>query len=105
MCAPLAVLAPIIGGVAGAGAAIYSANKQAAGQKKAQQFAEEQANKNAQRAEEQSNKMNQRQPGIGAMFGANRAGAQRGVGSTFLTGAAGIPTGTLPLGGGSLLGM
>lgn len=105
MCGP-ALLPLAIGGSAllGAGASIYAGSKQAKAQKSAQRAAEQQAQVNAQKAETQFNRLNQRQPGIAAMFGANRANASRGAGSTFLTGAGGIPTGTLPLGGGSLLG-
>lgn len=102
MCAP--ALIPLAGAVIGAGAGIYGAKKAASAQAKASQQAEERANKNAQLAEQQSNRMNQRDPNLAALFGSVKSAASKGIGSTFLTGASGVPTSALPLGGGSLLG-
>lgn len=65
---------------------------------------ERQAAQQAQRSEEQFNKLNQKQPGIAALFAGNKALANKGIGSTFLTGPKGIPNSSLPLGGTSLLG-
>lgn len=65
---------------------------------------EKQAAQQAQRSEEQFNKLNQKQPGIAAMLAGNKALADKGIDSTFLTGPKGIPTTSLPLGGTSFLG-
>lgn len=103
MCSP-AIIAPVLGAAIGGGASIIAANKQKAAMQKAQQAAEERAAKNAQAAEQQSNKMNQRDPNLAALFGSVKSAASKGLGSTFTTGAGGVPLSALPLGGGSLLG-
>lgn len=102
MCDPIS--ATIGAAVIGGGISWLNGKKQASQQKAAQASAESTAAQNSQRAEEQFNKMNQKMPGVASIIAKNKIGAGKGIGSTFLTGAAGVPTGTLPLGGGSLLG-
>ena len=102
MCDPLTA---VVAGSAilGAGTSYLQgkkANKQA---KNAQEQNAQQAQQEAQRMEQQFNRQNQKMPAIAQLFDRNRAAANRGLGSTFLTGTRGV-TG-LPLGGGpSLLG-
>lgn len=105
MCLPL-LPAAILGSAAiGAGASIYSASKSASAQKQAIAASTAQAEKQAQSAETAFNRANQKQPGIAAMFAANKAGMGKGLGSTFLTGAQGVPNIGKYLGGApSLLG-
>lgn len=98
MCDPLS--GAIIGSaVLGAGASAYSAKKAAKAQKSAQKQAAAQAEKQAQSAEEQFNRLNQKQPGLGVILSKNRANTSKGIGSTFLTGAAGVPDLSASLGG------
>lgn len=104
MCAPLLPLAIAGAGLLGAGASIYSANKSAKSQSAAIASNEQTAKDQAMRSSEQFNRLNQTQPGIAAMWANNRNAAGKGLGSTFLTGPAGVPRNALPLGGGSLLG-
>jgi ribose 1,5-bisphosphokinase PhnN len=106
MCVPALPLVIGAGASAllGAGATAYSASKSAKVQKQAINANAQAAADQAQRSEQQFNRLNQKQPGIAAMWANNRSTAGRGLGSTFLTGAAGVPQGGLPLGGGSLLG-
>lgn len=96
MCAPLLPLA--IGGLM-AGASIYSASKQASAQRKAQEAASADAAAQAQRAETQFNAANKKQPGLAALFSANKNANSKGAGSTFLTGPAGVPDLAKYLGG------
>jgi hypothetical protein len=103
MCAPLLPLAIIGAGALGAGASIYSSSKAASAQKRGQDMAAADAQRQAQRAETQFNAANQKQPGIAALYAANKNGASRGLGSTFLSG--GAPNMSSHLGGApSLLG-
>lgn len=102
MCDP--ITATIGAAVIGAGASAIQGSKSRKQAQQVQASNERQAQQQAQRAEEQFNRANQKQPGVAAMFDRNRRAAGGGVGSTFLTGIGGVPTGALPLGGGSLLG-
>lgn len=89
MCIPLA--AAVIGAaVLGAGVSLVqgsAARKQA---KTTQEQNVAMANQQAQRAESQFNRLNQKQPGIAALFERNRQAASKGLGSTFLTGTKGV---------------
>lgn len=102
MCDPISIGigALVGGGVLGA----VQGSKNRAVQKEIQAQNVDIANNNAQRSEEQFNRLNQKMPGIAAMYAANKAGAGKGIGSTFLTGSAGVAPGKYTLGGGSLLG-
>lgn len=103
MCIPMA--AAVIGSaVLGAGTAAIQGSKNRKAAKSAQASNERMAQQQAQRSEEQFNRLNQKQPGIAALWDSNRRAASKGLGSTFLTGTKGAPV--LPLGGGtgSLLG-
>lgn len=104
MCIPLA--AAVIGSaVLGAGVSLYQGSKARKQAKRAQTANEQMAAKEAQRAETQFNRMNQKQPGIAALFDSNRRAASGGLGSTFLTGTKGVPNLSSLLGGGpSVLG-
>jgi len=102
MCAPALPLVIGASALLGAGTAAYTASKQAGAQKRASAAAESSAAREAQQAERQFNKANQKTPDLAAMLGANRQGAQGGVGSTFLTGVGGAAPGML--GRTSLLG-
>lgn len=102
MCDPVsAVLAG--SAILGAGNSYMRGKKQAKAQKSAQKQAALQAEQQGQRAEEQFNKLNQKQPGLGTIMAKNRAGTSKGIGSTFLTGAKGVPDISSMLGGGSSL--
>lgn len=103
MCNPVAAVTA----VAAIGGAVLS-SKQAAKSRKLAKTTnaanERQAMEQAQRSEQQFNRLNQKQPGIAALLAGNKALANKGIGSTFLTGPKGVPTTSLPLGGTSLLG-
>ena len=98
MCDPIS--ATIGAAVIGAAATGYSASKASKTANKQMAQSERQAADQAQRAEQQFNRLNQKQPGIEAIIARNQRAAGRGLGSTFLTGTKGVPTGSLPLGGG-----
>ena len=102
MCDPIS--AAVVGSaVIGAGSSAIQGKKARKAQAKAQAANEASAAREAQRSEEQYNKANQRMPDVGALFAANQKAANRGLGSTFLTGPTG--PGRAPLGGAvSLLG-
>lgn len=103
MCNPLAVVAAAT--VVSAGVGYAGARKQASAQKSAQRAATADAEKERQRAETAFNRANQQQPAIAALLSKNKASTSRGIGSTFLTGAKGIPDLSGYLGGRpSLLG-
>lgn len=98
MCIPLA--AAVVGAaVLGAGVSLYQGAKQRKQAKNAQAQNVALADQQAQRAETQFNRLNQKQPGIAALFERNRQGASRGLGSTFLTSPSGIPDLSKYLGG------
>lgn len=104
MCGPLALPAAIIGSaVVGAGASLYAGSKARSQAQKAQAQNVAMAETSAKRAENQFNRLNQKQPGVAALLAGNRAATSKGIGSTFLTGTAGVPMGKLPLGGGPTL--
>lgn len=103
MCDPISMLVGAT--VLGAGTSLYSSSKQASAQRKAQESASADAEKQRQTAETQFNAANKKQPGIASLFAANKNANSRGLGSTFLTGPAGVPDLTKYLGGApSLLG-
>lgn len=102
MCDPLTA---VVAGSAilGAGASYVQGKKAAKAQRSAQEQNAQQAQQEAQRMEQQFNRQNQKMPAIAQLFASNRNAANRGLGSTFLTGTKGVPF--MPLGGGpSLLG-
>ncbi len=103
MCNPVAAVTAVAA-VGGAVLSSKQAKKQRALAKATNAQNETQANAQAKRAEQQFNKLNQKQPGIASLFAGNKMSASKGIGSTFLTGAKGIPGSSLPLGGTSLLG-
>lgn len=82
----------------------YQSSKQAQAQKRAQGKAEDAAAKQEQEAQREFRRQNRKAPDIGALLAANRDGAAGGVGSTMLTGAAGVDPGALSLGRSTLLG-
>lgn len=102
MCIPL-IPALIGSAILGAGASLYNGAKSRSAANKAQAENVAQADKQAQRAEQQSNKLNQKMPGIAGLFANNKLASGKGIGSTFLTGSKGVPTGALSLGGGPTL--
>lgn len=103
MCGPLALPLAVAGSaLVGGGVAMMQGSKNRKLQTNIQASNERQAMQQAQRAEESFNKVNQKQPGIDAMMARNLAASKKGIGSTFLTGPAGVSGN--PLGGGSLLG-
>lgn len=98
MCIPLA--AAVIGSaVLGAGVSLYQGAKARKAANRAQQQNVQQAQQQAQTAEEQFNRLNQKQPGIAALWQRNRQDASRGLGSTFLTGTKGVTNLSSYLGG------
>jgi uncharacterized membrane protein len=105
MCLPAIPLAIAGAGLLGAGMS-YVNGKKANKAAKAQMAQNESlAAAEAQRAEQQFNRQNQKQPDIVQMFQNNQRAANKGLGSTFLTGTKGVPNSMLQLGGGpSLLG-
>lgn len=72
-------------------------------QNRAQQFAEENARKQAAAADIATNKANQKRPNIAGILAAAQSGQGGGVSGTMLTGPQGV-TGGMPLGGSTLLG-
>jgi uncharacterized protein HemX len=103
MCIPLA--AAVIGSaIIGAGVSAYQGSKARKQARTTQQQNVNMANQQAQRAEQQYNRLNQKQPGIAALWEQNRRGAARGLGSTFLTGTTGAPPGAYLGGAPSVLG-
>lgn len=97
---PLAIAGSAI---LGAGVSLHQGAKARSQAQKAQQQNVAMAETTAKRAENQFNRLNQKQPGIAALLAGNKAATSKGIGSTFLTGAAGLPMGKLPLGGGPTL--
>lgn len=105
MCVPAIPLAIGLSAAAGVGSSLISANAQKKAAKQAasaNEAAAQRAAQGAQAAEQQSNRLNQKMPGLAGLFAGNKNATSRGLGSTFLTGPAGV--GALPLGGVSLLG-
>lgn len=98
MCIPLA--AAVIGSaIIGAGVSAYQGSKSRKAANRAQQQNVAMAQQQAQRAEQQFNRLNQKQPGIAALFERNRQSASKGLGSTFLTGTKGVTNLSSFLGG------
>lgn len=102
MCDPVSLT--IAGSaILGAGTSYMSGKKSAKATKTAQEQNAQQARDEAQRMEQQFNRQNQKMPAIAQLFNTNRQAANKGLGSTFLTGTKGVTS--LPLGGSpSLLG-
>lgn len=101
MCDP--VTAVIAGSaILGAGVSVQQGSKARKQARQAQTANEAMAARQAQRSEEQFNRANRKLPGVAGLLASNKAGASRGIGSTFLTGAGGVP-GRLPLGGAATL--
>lgn len=98
MCIPLA--AAVVGAaVLGAGVSLYQGAKARKTARSAQNQNVAMAQQEAQRSEQQFNRLNQKQPGIAALFERNRQGAAKGLGSTFLTSPRGVPDLSRYLGG------
>jgi regulator of protease activity HflC (stomatin/prohibitin superfamily) len=87
MCDPVSAI--IGSAVVGAGTSLYSGAKARKQANKAQASNEAIARQQAQRAEEQFNRLNQKQPGVEALYARNAKVNSGGVGSTFLTGTTG----------------
>ena len=99
MCLPALPLAMVAAAAIGGGVAMHQGAKNRKAANTAQAANEDRARQDAQRAETQFNRMNQKQPGVAALFDKNRQGASRGLGSTFLTGTTGVPNMASFLGG------
>lgn len=102
MCDPITAI--VAGSVLGAGAQIYAGSKAASAQNKATAQAKTAAANAAARQDVETNRANARSPDLAAIMGRNAAGASGGVGSTMLTGPAGIDLSQLTLGKQTLLG-
>ena len=102
MCDPVSAI--VGAAVVGAGASMYSANKQAKAQRAGMAAAERQAEKDRASQTRLWNKANQKVPQLSAMMSANRAAGSGGVGSTMLTGRQGSATSGSMLGKSTLLG-
>lgn len=89
---------------AGTSYSIYSGEKQAAAQEKAQGQAKEAALKQESMADQANNKANQKKPDISAIMSAAQQASKTGGSSTMLTGPGGIDPSALQLGKTSLLG-
>lgn len=85
-------------------AGAVNARQQSIQQQRAQGKAEDAAAKQEQLAAREMRKANRKAPDIATLLAGNQAGAQGGVGSTMLTGAAGVDPGSLSLGRSTLLG-
>lgn len=105
MCTPAAkgLVATLTGGPL-LGYSVYSSEKAAKAQTRAQDQARADAARTAKAAEIATNKANQRQPDVAGMLGAAARAGQSGQGSTMLTGPSGIDPASLTLGKSSLLG-
>lgn len=96
-------ISAVVGAVT-AGATVYSANKQAKTQKRAQQQAASDAEAARKQADNEFNRANQKSPNVAALFKQNKASGGLGTSGTFLTGAGGAPTSSGMLGRTTLLG-
>lgn len=85
-------------------AGVVNARQQTIQQQRAQGKAEDAAAKQEQLAAREMRKANRKAPDVGSLLAGNLAGAHGGVGSTMLTGAAGVDPGSLSLGRSTLLG-
>ena len=90
--------------VAGTAYSIYAGERAAGAQKEAQKQAVQQAQKQEVAAEQAFNKANAKKPDLERLLSQNDQAAQSGVGSTMLTGPAGVDPATLALGKSTLLG-
>lgn len=80
----------------------YSSHQQASAQKKAQNQAVAQAEKQQKQAEREFNRANQKKPDLAGIMQNNRRAGE--AGSTMLTGSQGVDPGGLSLGKSTLLG-
>lgn len=103
MCDPVS-LAIVGSAVLGAGVSYVQGQQAAKTAKNAQNQAKEAAATTAKQADQAFNKANAKTPDIGALDAANQMQAKGGVGSTMLTGAAGVDPTALTLGKTTLLG-
>lgn len=83
---------------------IYSGERAASAQEKAQRQAKTAATAQAQAADEATNKANQRRPDTAAIMSAAQQSGMAGNAGTMLTGTAGVGTDALKLGKTTLLG-
>lgn len=98
------VVTAVVSSVVATGYSIYSGERAASQQKKAQNEARVAAQNQANAADQAFNAANKKRPDINAMLGQNRQQAEGGGGSTMLTGPAGVDIGALNLGKNTLLG-
>lgn len=83
---------------------IYSGERAASAQEKAQRQAQAAASAQAKAADEAQNKANQRRPDTAAIMAAAQQSGMAGNSSTMLTGTAGVGADALKLGKSTLLG-
>lgn len=88
---------------AGTAASVYSANKQAKAQDRATKQAEENAKKTAEQSAQATRRQQSNQADISGILAENQNSMLSG-GSTLLSGAGGVDSKRLNLGGGSTLG-
>lgn len=90
--------------VAGTAYSIYSGQKQASAQKKAQNQAMKQADAQARAADQAMNAANQKRPNTSEILDAANQAGRAGVSGTMLTGTKGVDPNQLALGRSALLG-
>lgn len=98
------VVTAAVTAVAATGYTIYSGERAASQQKKAQNEARVAAQNQAKAADQAFNAANRKSPNVNLMLAQNRQQAEGGGGSTMLTGPAGVDIGALNLGKNTLLG-
>lgn len=98
-----AITATVIAAV-GTGYSIYSGERAADAQQKAQAEAKKAAEKQAAEADIANNRANQKKADVGGLLAQNQQQAQGGGGSTMLTGPSGVDMASLNLGRNTLLG-
>ena len=89
---------------AGTAYSIYSGERQASAQNKAQKQAKATAEQQAKVAEEATNKASQKSPDTSAILSAAEQSGKAGASSTMLTGSQGVDASSLALGRSTLLG-
>lgn len=91
--------------VAGTAYTVYSGEKNASAQKKAQAQATKTAGAQATAADQAMNAANQKRPDTSAILDAATQAGRGGISGTMLTGASGVDKNAMALGKSTLLGM
>lgn len=105
MCDPLTATVAAISVAGAVGYSAYQGNKMEKQAEKSRAIAQDNAQKAETQADQQFNRLNQKQPNVSATIGQKANAAKSGVGSTMLTGPAGISNDILNLSQNNLLGV